>query len=108
MSDNHASRDNVAVLEFRDERGIHLFFEASNTSGFLQPPDQYNKKFHLAYEKNKELHKRRITRSLTTADQLQILTEIWSYWSTPVDRIKSYLKVLSTNQPTNQPTQPHD
>ncbi len=72
--DNHNSRFDCDVLESstatvrdaltdEDEEtalslGFRLFFEESNTSGFLQMWDQINKAFHGAYNKARDEYKK--------------------------------------------------
>ena len=79
LSDNHASRKDPKVLEFCERVGIRLFFEPSNTSGFLQALDQYNKKFHEAYKKQKNLYKEMLPpgQALNTADFVRIVAQMW-------------------------------
>jgi len=94
MSDNHASRKGTDCFEWCFARGLRLFFESSNTSGFLQALDQCNKKFHEACKKEKDLMNKGIgNRTLNTADQLKILVTIWPFWCNPTDRINAFSKV---------------
>ena len=58
LSDSHASRKGEKVLAFARKNGIRFFFEPSNTSGWLQALDQFNKKFHERYKKAKQRYKK--------------------------------------------------
>ena len=94
LSDSHASRKGEKVLAFARENGIRFFFEPSNTSGWLQALDQFNKKFHERYKKAKqrykktrqlEAHNPNLDVSLNTSDFLRIIAEQWPHWCEPGD-----------------------
>jgi hypothetical protein len=64
----------------------------------LQALDQYNKKFHEAYTKERRRFQelRRLnghSETLNTADFVSIVCTIWPFWSTPSDRRSSFQKV---------------
>lgn len=98
-SDNHASRKDEKLLAFCKEKGIRLFFELANTSGFLQALGQFNKKYHMAYEKEKRRYKEDLKRMgrkdphLSLADFLIINSEMWNTWWTPSDRRTAFRRV---------------
>ena len=66
-SDNHSSRYGDDVLEWCENNGIEFFFEESNSSGFLQALDQYNRQLHLSYEKAKKVYKEGRARYISIA-----------------------------------------
>jgi len=98
-SDNHASRKDEVLLQWCADHGIRLFFELANTSGFLQALDQFNKKYHEAYKKEKKRYKAALRDEgvsdpqLDLADFLQINAEIWNTWWSPSDRRTSFRRV---------------
>ena len=73
--------------------------EIANTSGFLQALDQFNRKYHLAYNKEKRRYKRELRESgfadptLSLADFLEINAGIATTWWTPSDRRAAFRRV---------------
>jgi hypothetical protein len=68
------------------------------SSGFLQALDQFNKKFHMAYNKERKRYQkiRRMNsqpETINTADFFTIVSQIWPFWSTPSDRRVAFQKV---------------
>eukprot|EP00957_Ditylum_brightwellii_P015459 1163423-Ditylum_brightwellii.AAC.1 len=56
MSDQHASRFDVEVLEFCAEHNMRLWLEKPHTSNLFQALDQINRQFHTCYRREaKEL-----------------------------------------------------
>jgi hypothetical protein len=102
MSDCHESRYGKELLAWCKSVGIFFFFEKPKTSGFLQALDQYNRKFHIEY--NKGLREYRITEgysrgcpaeevNLGVKDFLAIFSTVWFNWSSKLDRITAFRRV---------------
>jgi hypothetical protein len=78
--------------------GIRQFFEPAHTSGFLQALDQFNKKFHCAYARERKRYQKDLELNgsathLKTSDFVRIVMDMWPYWSTPSDRRAAFRKV---------------
>lgn len=117
MLDNHASRFSAEVLEAAGQAqsrlGMRLFTEEPNTSHFLQPLDQYNSKFHRAYNKAKDAYKEAYAAkyknddgtpaecSIGLKEFLAILggdddlglPGMWFTWADPFDIVTAFRKV---------------
>jgi hypothetical protein len=114
LTDNHASRKGESVLDFCvgpfERHGfdgditapctcrIRQHFEPGASSGFLQALDQYNKKFHEAYTKERKRfqEQQRLegrSETLNTSNFLSIVCDIWPFWSNPSDRRSAFKKV---------------
>jgi len=111
--DNHISRYDDDVIQWGEDNGIEFFFEESNTSGFLQALDQYNRQLHLKYNEAKDLYKKGralymvsngsqkvdyTTVKINLVDFVRILATFWFTWSSIADRIKSFMEVGITKE----------
>uniref|UniRef100_A0A7S3NNK5 DDE-1 domain-containing protein n=1 Tax=Aureoumbra lagunensis TaxID=44058 RepID=A0A7S3NNK5_9STRA len=93
LSDSHASRKDVRVLQYAKDHRMRLFFEPPQTSHFLQSLDQYNRQFHCRYNKAKNNLKKQLDRNMNTGDFISLVARIWKDWSSVDDRINSFAQV---------------
>jgi hypothetical protein len=107
LTDNHESRYNQEVLDYCEENEMILWFEESNTSGFLQALDQFNRKLHCYYRKGCKEMKHTVAAEqkalgyhiaygevhIGICEFLRVLSNVWFTWSTPLDRQVAFRKV---------------
>ena len=97
LSDNQLSRKVEFVTCWLLENQITICTEPANSSGFLQAPDQYNRKWHGAYKRGvKQLRldqpkpkKANMKKDLSINLHwfLHIVSLYWCSWRTPLDRL---------------------
>ena len=95
-SDGHSTRKGIKVMDFCNDNGIWQWLEEADTSGIFQALDQYNKKFHIYYNKTSKEFKIQYGNQTTVVNNewfMRVISFMWLNWSTRLDRIKSFRSV---------------
>lgn len=95
-SDGHSTRKGIKVMDYCNDQGIWQWLEEADTSGIFQALDQYNKKFHIYYNKTISEFKIQYGNQITVVNNewfMKAMSFMWLSWSTRLDRIKSFRSV---------------
>ena len=94
--DNASSHHDDEAQQFCASVQIRLWYEESLTSDYLQALDQYNRKFHIVYRsgvKEERKIRNKPTMRISFVQFMIIFARVWFYWSSPLDRVRSFRKV---------------